>query len=428
MDRRPILRRAMLTATRRSFVALVCVAFGALGAGCGGSSRSGGGSPEVRRALAPLVRAGSRPAASVASIASGGFAGYALLTNGHVWAWGDDLEGQIGPGGAWNLSTTPIAIPGLSSIVAVAAAANTAYALQSGGAVLGWGDNSQDELGNAGNSRQQKPQRIRTPAGVVAIAAGGWSAYALTRDGTVWAWGDDGLGQLGTVGPLPRAIPGRVQHLSGVTAIAAGEGDGYALRRDGTVWAWGDASLGQLGTQRCGASESAERGNRRCPRAGVPVKIRGLGGVTAIAAGADTAYALRRDGSVWAWGDDSFGALGSRIRRQFTDQPTRVRGLAHVVAMAAGSSAAYAVLRDGSVWAWGRGIDGELGDGNATNRAVPTRVLTHAPVMRVEGGGAMAYALDRQGQIWAWGSGLYGQLGNGYLVSLDEPTRVLKLP
>jgi len=428
MDRRLILHRAMRTAMSRSLVAFLCVVFGALGAGCGGSSRRAGGSPEVRPALAPLVRAGSRPAASVASIASGGFAGYALLTSGHVWAWGDDLEGQIGAGGAWYLSTTPIEIPGLRGIVAIAAAANTAYALQSGGAVLAWGDNSQDELGDAGNSRQQKAQRIRAPGGVVAIAAGGWSAYALTRDGTVWAWGDDGLGQLGTAGPLPRAIPGRVQHLSGVIAIAAGEGNGYALRRDGTVWAWGDASLGQLGTQRCGASQSAGRGNRRCPLTGVPVEIQGLGGVTAIAAGADTAYALRRDGSVWAWGDDSFRALGSRTRRQFTDQPMRVRGLAHVVAIAAGSSAAYAVLRDGSVWAWGRGIDGELGDGTTANRAVPTRVLTHAPVIQVEGGGAMAYALDRQGHIWAWGSGLYGQLGNGYLVSLDEPTRVLKLP
>jgi alpha-tubulin suppressor-like RCC1 family protein len=158
------------------------------------------------------------------------------------------------------------------------------------------------------------------------------------------------------------------------------------------------------------------------------VEIQGLCGVTAIAAGADTAYALCRDGSVWAWGDDSFGALGSLIRRQFADQPTRVRRLAHVVAIAAGSYTAYAVLRDGSVWAWGRGIDGELGDGNTTNRAMPTRVLTRAPVVQVQGGGAMAYALDREGQIWAWGSGLYGQLGNGYRVSLDQPTRVLNVP
>ena len=398
---------------------------GALAAGCGGSSRRGGASSELLQARAQAVRAEPRSAPSVASIASGGFAGYALLANGHVWGWGDDLEGQIGNGGAWNLSTTPVEIPGLSRIVAVAAGANTAYALQSDGAVWGWGDNSQDELGDGADSRQQKPQRIRAPRGVVAIAAGGWSAYALTRAGTVWSWGDDALGQLGTAGPLPRAVPGRIRHLSGVIAIAAGEGNGYALRRDGTVWAWGDASLGQLGPQRCGPSGSAEP---RCPPAGVPVEIQGLGDVTAIAAGADTVYALRSDGSVWAWGDDSFGALGSQSRRQFADRPTRVRRLAHVVAIAAGSSTAYAVQRDGSLWAWGRGIDGELGDGNPTNHSVPTRVLTRTPVIQVEGGGAMAYSLDREGQIWAWGSGLYGQLGNGYLVSLDEPTRVLKLP
>ena len=73
-------------------------------------------------------------------------------------------------------------------------------------------------------------------------------------------------------------------------------------------------------------------------------------------------------------------------------------------------------------------MDGELGDGNTTDRAVPTRVLTRTPVIQVAGGGAMAYALDRHGHIWAWGSGFYGQLGNGYRVSLDEPTRVLTLP
>ena len=235
MDRRPILRGAMLTARRLSFVAFLCVVFGALGAGCGGSSRRAGGSPEARQALAPAVRAGSRSAASVASIASGGFAGYALLTNGDVWAWGDDLEGQIGDGGAWNLSTTPIEVPGLSSIIAVAAGANTAYALQSGGAVLAWGDNSQDELGDGAYSRRQRPQRIRAPGGVMAIAAGGWSAYALTRDGTVWAWGDDGLGQLGGAGPLPLAVPGRVQQSVRGYRHRRGRGERVRVtaRRDG---------------------------------------------------------------------------------------------------------------------------------------------------------------------------------------------------
>ena len=417
----------MLTARRQWLVAFLCVLFVAMDAGCGGSTPVG--PPKARQAIAPAVNAGPLSAASAASIASGGFAGYALLTNGHVWAWGDDLEGQIGAGGAWGLSTVPIEVPGLSNIVAIAAGANTGYALQRGGAVFAWGDDSQDELGDAGYTPRQKPQRIRVPGAIVAIAAGGFSAYALTRDGTVWAWGDDSVGQLGTAGPEnARGIPGRVQGLSGVVAIAAGAGNGYALRRNGTVWAWGDASLGQLGTGGCRAWEASVPRDPRCPGPGVPVEIRGLSGASAIAAGADTGYALRPDGTVWAWGDDSFGALGRRISGRFADQPTPVRGLEHVVAIAAGSYSAYAVLRDGSVRAWGRGVDGELGDGHTTDRAVPTRVLAHAAVIRVKGGGAMAYALDRQGRIWAWGSGFYGQLGNGERVSHDEPIRVWKLP
>ena len=150
--------------------------------------------------------------------------------------------------------------------------------------------------------------------------------------------------------------------------------------------------------------------------------------MTAIAAGADTAYALRRDGTVWGWGDGSFGALGIRNGGPYADQPVRIRGLQHVVAIAAGTYTGYAILRDGSVWAWGRGVDGELGDGSAANRAVPTRALALTGVIRLGGGGTTAYALDRHGQVWAWGSGLYGQLGNGrILVGVDTPILVPKL-
>jgi alpha-tubulin suppressor-like RCC1 family protein len=216
--------------------------------------------------------------------------------------------------------------------------------------------------------------------------------------------------------------------LTGILAIAAGAGDGYALRRDGTVWGWGDDSLGQLGAGGCTAPQVTAHKGSGCPLAGAPVEVSGLSGVTAIAAGAYTVYALTRDGTVWAWGDNSFGALGRRIGRSSSAQPVRVTGLAHVRTIAAGSYTAYAVMRDGSVRAWGRGADGELGDGNAVDRAAPTRVLTQTHVIRVAAGGAMAYALDKGGQVWAWGSGLYGQLGNGYRESTAAPKAVQKLP
>jgi alpha-tubulin suppressor-like RCC1 family protein len=402
----------MLTARRRWLGSVLCLVIGALGGGCGGGGSSG--SPRGQ---------------SVASIAAGGYAGYALLADGRLWAWGDDLEGQIGTAGAWELSTVPVEVAGLPNVVSISGGANSAYALQHDGTVWAWGDDSQDELGDTGYSPKQSPRRVRVPSGIVAIQAGEFSAYALRRDGTVWAWGSDSLGQLGSAGPqVARGTPVRVGRLTGIVAIAAGAGNGYALRRDGTVWGWGDDSLGQLGPRDCTPSQVASHKGSGCPPAAAPVEVRGLSGVTAIAAGAYTVYALTRDGTVWAWGDDSFGALGRRSGGLSSAKPVRVDGLGHARAIAAGSYTAYAVLSDGSLRAWGRGADGELGNGSAANRVVPTRVLAQRDVITVAAGGAMAYALDRRGRVWAWGSGLYGQLGNGFRESVASPTAVWKLP
>jgi len=387
-----------------------------------GQSADRGSSARTGRPLAAsagAVSAAAEPA--VAAIAGGGFAGYELLTNGRVWAWGDDLEGQIGTAGAWQLSTRPVEVPGLADVVAVTGGENTAYALERDGAVWAWGDDSQDELGDAGVTPRETPVRVRVPSAIIAVAAGGFSAYALRASGTVWAWGDDGWGQLGSAGgDTARGTPRPVQRLSDAVAVAAGASDGYALRRDGTVWAWGAGILGALGD----GCSVAHHGS--CPATKVPVKVRGLRSVVAIAAGGFTAYALRSDGTVWAWGDDSFGELGSHVGRSIAGAPVHVSGLEHVVAISAGSYGGYALLRNGTVWAWGRGVDGELGDGSGSNRAVPTQVLKLSGVVKVVGGGDMAYVLDKRGQLWAWGSDVYGQLGDGYLLDLNEPTPVLQ--
>jgi alpha-tubulin suppressor-like RCC1 family protein len=415
----------MLTAPRRWLVRcglpVVCAV---LACGCGGAPGHRGGA-RAAASGAHGRRATRRP--PVLKIAAGGFAGYAVLADGRVWAWGDDLEGQIGRAGAWQSRSTPVEVPGIANVVAVAGGGNTGYALQRGGAVWAWGDDSVRELGDSSESPRHTPTRVHTPGGIAAIAAGMFSAYALRQDGTVWAWGDNAVGQLGISEIIAaRGRPRPVQRLTGMVAIAAGASDGYALTRNGTVWAWGDGSLGQLGAAGCAAGgPAADRS--RCPAPGVPVRIRGLTGVTAIAAGANTGYALRRDGTVWAWGDSSFGALGAATKRAFLERPERVVGLQDVDSIGAGSSTGYAVLRDGSVWAWGRGVDGELGDRVFADSAVPRPVLGLTGARRVVGGGAMAYALDRQRRIWAWGGGLYGQLGNGYRLSLAQPTQVLRL-
>lgn len=370
--------------------------------------------------LVTLIGGGSRAAATpVRMLAGGGFAGYALLDSGRVLAWGDDLEGQIGPAGGWQGVARPVAVPGIEHVTAIAGGENTAYALESNGSVWAWGDDSQDEVGDGGIKPKDGPRRVALPSGAVAVAAGGYSGYVLLRDGTVWSWGGDGSDQLGAAGRAQApGGPWRVQRLTDVIELAAGVADGYALRADGTVWAWGDGSLGQLGEGTC-----RPHGPGACAATSVPVRVHGLRDVVAITAAADSGYALLRDGTVWAWGDDGFGELGTALPRLDVATPVRIPALANVVAIAAGSYTGYALLRNRTLWAWGRGIDGELGDGQAVNEPIARRVAL-ADVARVAAGGVAAYALDRDGRVWAWGSGDYGQLGDGSQVSLDEPVRV----
>jgi len=362
---------------------------------------------------------------AVVSIASGGYSGYALLRNGQVWAWGDDLEGQIGVAGQWYQSTLPVEVRDLPRATAIAGGMNTAYALLRNGTVWAWGDDAQDELG-AGDEPQEVPVPVHPLSKIVALDPGAFTVYALRRDGTVWAWGDNDFGQLGSgsLDPLP-GTPHEVVRLRTVRSVAGGSSDGYALLRNGTVWAWGDNSLGQLGIPPCISSGGP---HSTCLLSSVPVQVRAIAHAIALTSSFDTAYALLRNGTVWAWGDNSLGELGDGTHHAFSDKPVRVRGLDHIVAIAAGSETCYALDGEGNLWAWGYGAYGQLGNARAASSDVPVRVQKVGHVVEVAGGGDMAYALDRDGNLWAWGYGGYGQLGDGYLVSLDVPTQVVGLP
>ncbi|MGM1058188.1 RCC1 domain-containing protein [Saccharothrix sp. Mg75] len=245
-----------------------------------------------------------------------------------------------------------------------------------------------------------------------AVEAGPFTAYARRSDGTVWSWGDNYYGQLGAGGyDGSSPVPLRVAGLTGVTAVDAGTGSGYALKSDGTVWAWGENYYGQLGT--VGGYDSP-----------VPVQVQGLTGVTAIAATHATAYALKSDGTVWAWGSDEWGGLGAGTCpagqscpagtpvRVSLPLPTGTR----ITAIATGTlETAYALRSDGTVWSWGRNFAGETGTGAALETGnAPAQVRGLTDVVKIAGGEEVGYAVTANGALWAWGNDFWGSLGNGW--------------
>lgn len=315
----------------------------------------------------------------VTAIAAGDAHYAALKNDSTVWTWGKNGYGQLGDGTTTNRQT-PLKVSGLSGVTAIAAGDYHTIALTNDGTVWTWGKNGTGQLGDGTDCERDggifsdlsakpipcyktNPVQVSGLSGVTAIAAGGSHSVALTNDGKVWTWGADDEGQLGinntctsggyvispSLGYVPDTsivtpenchyhAPVQVSGLSGITAIAAGGGHTVALMNNGTVWAWGKGQLtghpitstfvtpnpsNPLSDPTVGWVDTTDRNNHHPHQVSVP------SGVTTIAAGGDTTLALKNDGTVWAWGDNS--------------GPVQVSGLSNVTAIAAGDSYSIAI-------------------------------------------------------------------------------------
>lgn len=216
-------------------------------------------------------------------------------------------------------------------------------------------------------------------------------ALALHADGRVFAWGNDQSGQLGQGSEPFQTRPGRIAGLGPAQSVAAGSAHSLALHADGSVWGWGSNSEGQLGDGSLLGHTST------------PVRAAGLAGVTEICGGGAYSLALRADGSVWAWGANHNGELGRGDDDERSTVPTRVPGLPAAARIACGDSHALALARDGSVFAWGSNLEGELGSGGTGKRALPARVPGLGSAVAVAAGMQFSSVLTADGAVWEWG-------------------------
>jgi alpha-tubulin suppressor-like RCC1 family protein len=263
---------------------------------------------------------------------------------------------------------------------------------------------------------------------VTAIAAGDLHGLALKSDGSVWAWGFNYYGQVGNGNSGNNVLaPVRVSGLNGVVAISAGHGSftSYAVKADGTVWAWGYDGLGQLGN---GTSDENAHS--------LPVKVSNLTGVVALGAGSSHALAVRSDGTVRAWGSNQYSQLGATTAATCTSYhfpcsmtPVRVQNLTGVSAVTGGGNFSLALESDGSVWGWGENGYGQLANGTTTlfgGVTKPTKAKLSS-VIAIAAGDEHTLALRSDGTVWAAGSNRWGQLGTGTFNDSGNPVRVINV-
>jgi len=234
----------------------------------------------------------------------------------------------------------------------------------------------------------------------------------------LWAWATGPLG-IGTTGVRVEAQPIHGLGTGPVKQVTVNHnGPVVALLDNGTVWAWGNGPLGNGGS-----SGSLS-----------PVQLTSLSGITQLAATTSydgntstyTIYALGSSGTVWAWGDGTNGEIGDG---SFADAltPQQVTGLTGVTSLAAGGDTGYALESDGTLWAWGQGISGQLGNGTMANSDVPVQVKLTVPATRVTSNCGSAYALTTHHQVFSWGANDEGQLGDGTKINAAGPRLVRRV-
>ena len=257
--------------------------------------------------------------------------------------------------------------------------------------------------------------------GAVDGVVSGGSFLLLLADGTVLAWGKNNAGQLGLGifpkwgDPEPVLRPTRVPGLAHVRQLA----NDMALLEDGTVRAWGGTFSDGFGP---GMPIPKTTDNRDGTRVWRPQAIPGLTGVKAIAAGGDFALALLEDGTVKAWGRNKNGEIGDEVISGST-VPVTVPGIDSAVAISAGVDYALALLRDGTVRVWGSGVQEGCMFAGARSPSIHKDTSAHwtAKPVAIPGlrnvvaisAGATALALLADGSVRMWGYNGFASMGLG---------------
>jgi YD repeat-containing protein len=288
----------------------------------------------------------------------------ALKTDGTLWAWGYNGQGQLGDNTVANKSSPVSVVGGFCDWRQVSAGSRHLLGVRTGGTAWAWGCNGQGRLGDDTLTNRSSP--VSVVGGFTdwcRVSAGGEHSLGVRQNGTAWAWGYNGQGRLGDNTTVSKRSP--VSVVGGFTdwcQVLAGFTHSLAVRTDGTAWAWGCNAFGKLGDNTTVSKSS-------------PVSV--VGGFTdwcQVSTGGNNNVGLRQGGTAWAWGNNQYGQIGDDTTVSKSSPVSVVGGFTDWCQVSA-SSHSLGVRQNGTAWAWGNNSEGRLGDNTLTSRSSPVSVV-----------------------------------------------------
>ncbi len=344
--------------------------------------------------------------AGYVAVAAGRAHTCAVTQQGSVQCWGRNDYGQLGNANLSQNSSSPVTVAHIGNASSLAGLNHHACVIRSGGDVSCWGHNSQGQLGDGTTEHSDVPVSADGVA-AFSVATGGSHTCAIVDAERLRCWGDNDFGQLGngTTSSEPHHDKDFVlrpgDELASVVDLALGTAHTCAVRRDNDAFCWGANHSGQLGLGHTqDGPATAER-------------IGDLGPVHTISAGFNHSCAIAVGGDVYCWGRGDDGQLGDGEATN-SSRPVEVQLSAPAIAISTGRFHSCAVTDGGDVFCWGANSRGQMGQGTTVGHfETPVPVPDLGDVVSVAVGGAHSCALHRDGSLKCWGDNEYGQIGDG---------------
>jgi alpha-tubulin suppressor-like RCC1 family protein len=307
-------------------------------------------------------------------------------------------------------------VGGISDWCEASAGSSHSLAIRTNGTLWAWGSNINGRLGDGTTTSRRSPVRVICEFSDWCQASAGAShSLAVRNDGTLWAWGSNSSGRLGDNTTTSRSSPvSVVGGFSDWCQASAGDSHSLAVRTNGTLWAWGFNYLGQLGD-----GTTSDRSS--------PVSV--VGGFSdwcQVSAGSYHSLAVRSNGTIWSWGCNRYGVLGDGTTTNRSSPVSVVGGFSDWCQTSTGFDHSLAIRTNGTLWAWGGYFDGRLGDNSNTSRLSPVSVVGgFTDWCQTSAGSSHSLAVRSNGTLWAWGRNVFGQLGDNSITGRSSPVSVV---